>query len=176
MTIKIRQETPSDYPIVFKLIEKAFHNLELSDHQEHFLVERLRKSEAFIPKLSLVAEQNNQILGHIILSNIKINNEEESMESLALAPISVLPDFQNQGIGGQLIRTAHRIAKELGFSSIILIGHTDYYPRFGYERLDKYGIQLPFDVPVENAMVIELIEGSLKQVSGVVEYSKAFFG
>ena len=94
---------------------------------------------------------------------------------MALAPVSVHPDFQNKGIGGKLISEAHKRAKALDFQSIILLGHANYYPRFGYEMTSKYGIKLPFDAPEKNCMVIALTENGLKGVSGMVEYSKAFF-
>lgn len=109
--------------------------MEHSDHQEQFLVERLRKSDAFIPELSLVAEdEKGTIAGHILLTKLSIENDSETYESLALAPVSVKPEFQNQGIGGQLIREGHRVAQRLGYQSVILIGHENYYPKFGYKN------------------------------------------
>lgn len=146
----------------------------MSDHSEQYLVERLRNSEAFIPELSIVAEINQKVAGHILLSMIKIvNNENKEFESLALAPVSVLPEYQGKGIGGKLIETAHKKAKELGFGSVILLGHESYYPRLLWNG-KKYGIKLPFDVPDENCMAIELIKGSLEGVEGTVVYPKAF--
>ncbi len=175
MTITIRQELPSDYQAVFQVIEAAFKPVEFSDHQEHFLVERLRKSNAFIPSLSLVAKNNHQILGHIILTKIHIRHANHSFDSLALAPVSVLPSFQQKGIGKALILEAHKVAKSLGFKSIVVVGHEDYYPKFGYQLTSQFGIQLPFEAPEKNCMVIELIKNGLQGVSGMVEYDKAFF-
>ncbi|MFZ4929874.1 GNAT family N-acetyltransferase [Chryseobacterium sp. Mn2064] len=171
----IRQEDEKDYRQVFELTEEAFRDMEHSDHQEHFLVEKLRKSEAFIPELSLVAEdENGKIAGHILFTRIQIVNGSESFESLALAPVSVKPEFQNQGLGGQLIREGHRIAKELGYQSVILIGHEKYYPRFGYEKTSNFGISFPFEIPEENGMAIELIKDGLKNKKGMVKYPKEF--
>lgn len=176
MELKIRQETKTDFKAVFDLIENAFEKEVYSDHQEQFLVERLRESEAFVPELALVAEYDDQIVGYILLTKIKIKNEEgKETESLALAPVAVLQNFQGKGIGGELIRTAHIKAREMGFESIVLLGHEKYYPRFGYKMSGLFGIQLPFEVPAENCMVIELVEDALKGVNGVVEYPKAFF-
>ncbi|MCT3897683.1 N-acetyltransferase [Elizabethkingia anophelis] len=176
MNILFRQENKDDYTAVSNVIQKAFEKEEMSDHSEQYLVERLRNSEAFIPELSIVAEINQKVAGHILLSMIKIvNNENKEFESLALAPVSVLPEYQGKGIGGKLIETAHKKAKELGFGSVILLGHESYYPRLGYEMAKKYGIKLPFDVPDENCMAIELIKGSLEEVEGTVVYPKAFF-
>ncbi|KUY30018.1 GNAT family N-acetyltransferase [Elizabethkingia ursingii] len=176
MNILFRQENKNDYAAVFNLIQRAFEKEEMSDHSEQYLVERLRNSEAFIPELSIVAEINQNIAGHILLTRIKvINNKNEEFYSLALAPVSVLPEYQGKGIGGKLIETAHKKAKELGFGSVILLGHENYYPRFGYEIAKKYGIKLPLEVPDENCMAIELIKGALEGVEGTVVYPKAFF-
>lgn len=140
-----------------------------------FLVERLRQSDAFIPELSLVAIINEQIVGHIILTKIFIENKNSKFPSLALAPVSVLPEYQGQRIGSQLIKTAHEKAKTLGYQSIILLGHKTYYPRFGYRQTGDFGINLPFEAPKENCMAIELVENALQNVSGTVVYSNAFF-
>lgn len=176
MHIKIQKVTPSNYPAITNVIQAAFANDPHGDQTEHLLVKRLRDSKAYIPELSLVAEAEGKIVGHIILSKIKVKNENEVFDSLALAPVSVHPDFQGNGIGGKLILEAHKRAKELGYCSIILLGHENYYPRFGYKTLNTFGIKLPFDVPDENCMGIELIENALEKVNGTVEYPKAFFG
>lgn len=171
MNINIRTEEEEDFKAVFALIKNAFENEELSDHKEHYLVQRLRKSDAFIAELSLVAEVNNQIVGYILLTKINIVNTN-SYSSLALAPVAVLQEFQGKGIGRKLIEFAHKKAKDLGFGSVILLGHESYYPRFGYKPTKEFGIKLPFDVPEANCMAIELIENSLQ--NGVVQYPKEF--
>lgn len=175
MEVKLRQENENDYKSVFQLIEKAFEKEEYSDHKEQFLVERLRKSEAFIPELSIVAEVEKKIVGHILFTKLEIKNESQSFQSLALAPVSVLPEFQGKGIGSKLILYGHELAKELGYKSVILLGHQDYYPRFGYELCEKYNIKMPFDVPAENCMVISLTENGLSGISGNVVYPSTFF-
>ncbi len=175
MEIIIRKEEEKDFKTVFNLIKKAFETDPLSDHKEQFLVERLRKSDAFIPELSIVAETQNKIVGHILLTKLKIKNTQKQFDSLALAPVSVLPEFQGKGIGSKLIKQAHEKAKELGHQSIVLLGHENYYPKFGYQQAHLFGIELPFDVPKENCMVIELTENGLKDISGIVEYPKEFY-
>lgn len=176
MEVTIRQETEGDRSSVFTLIEEAFKDEEYSDHQEQFLVERLRVSDAFIPGLSLVAEIDGQVVGYVLLTRIIIKNNLLHYGSLALAPVAVLPQYQKKGIGGQLIHTAHEKAKALGFTSVVLLGHQGYYPRFGYQPADNYCIELPFDVPKENCMVVALEKDALNKVRGVVEYPKEFFG
>lgn len=174
MDVTIRKEERGDYPSVFNLIEEAFRTEEQSDHREHFLVERLRNSGSFLEELSLVALHNERVIGHLLLTKIKINNENNSFDSLALAPVSVLPAYQKMGIGSKLILEGHRRAKELGFGSVVLLGHKDYYPRFGYQWCEMFGIELPFDVPADYCMAIELTPHSLKEVNGMVEYDGAF--
>lgn len=174
--INLRTEQPGDHKAVFDLIQSAFQSAEYSDHSEHFLVDRLRASKAFIPDLSIVAETDGIIVGHILLTKIKINDEGNSYPSLALAPVSVLPQYQGLGIGGKLIQEAHDVARRLGHTSVVLLGHKDYYPRFGYKQASTFGISLPFEVPAENCMAIELVDGALENVSGIVEYAAAFYG
>ena len=175
MQIIIRQEEQKDEPMVFELIEKAFATVVHSDKKEQFLVERLRKKTTFIPELSLVATVNAQLVGHILLTRIRIENREKSWDALALAPVSVLPEWQGKGIGGQLIKKSHSIALAMGFDKIILIGHAAYYPRFGYQLLHEFGIKLPFEVPLENAMICALTKHALAGVKGQVQYPNEFF-
>jgi predicted N-acetyltransferase YhbS len=170
----IRQETESDYSQVFNLIQEAFEQSP-GNRSEQFLVERLRQSNAFIPELSLVAEQQKEIVGHILLTKIKIKGPKASLEALALAPVSVKPPYQRQGIGGKLIVEAQNKARRMGYKAIALIGHQDYYPRFGYQIASAYNIDFPFEAPDENCMILELEKGSLKEISGTIEYPEEFF-
>lgn len=175
MDINIRQEKETDHGAVFELIERAFRNMEFSDHKEQFLVQRLRRSKAFVPQLSIIAEHNSEIIGYILLTKINIKNEQDEFQSLALAPLAVLPEYQKKGVGGRLIEQAHYKAKELGFTSVILLGHPHYYQRFGYKKTSEFGIKLPFDVPDEYCMAIELVQNGLREVKGAVQYPKEFF-
>jgi predicted N-acetyltransferase YhbS len=175
MLIIIRQETFTDHNEVFQVVEKAFRNEKYSDKKEQFLVAKLRKSKAFIPELSLVAVFQKEIVGHILLTKLKIVDKSTTVNSLSLAPISVKPEFQRKGIGESLIIKAHKIAIELGYRSIIVLGHENYYPKFGYKIIDKDHIFIPFDVPNENCMIISLTKDGLNGLSGKVEYPVEFF-
>lgn len=173
--IFIRKETPEDYSQVIELTEKAFEIMEFSDGTEGKLVENIRKADTFVAELSLVAELNGQVIGHVLFTPIRIENDQESFESLALAPVSVLPAYQYQGIGSKLIREGHQKAKELGFKSVIVLGHPEYYPKFGYKPASLWGIRAPFDLPHDNVfMALELTQGALKKVSGTVKYPPEF--
>ena len=175
MEITIRQEEKRDYTIVYNLIKAAFANTQESDHKEHLLVERLRRSDAFIPELSLVAEtQNGTIVGYILLTKVEIASAEKKVLSLGLAPVAVLPEYQNRGIGSALIKEAHNRAVAAGYRSVVLLGHKDYYPRFGYKKASDFNIEFPFDVPEEYCMAIELFPGALDGVQGIVHYSDPF--
>ena len=167
--LKIRQENKNDYEEVYNVIKKAFEVAEHSDGNEHNLVIALRKSNNFIPELSLVAINDNKIVGYILFTKIKIGKYEE----LALAPLGVLPEYQRQGIGSELIKEGHKIAKKLGYHYSIVLGNEKYYTKFGYVPAIKYEIKSPFDVPSKNFMAIKLNDTDIK-IHGIVEYAKEF--
>lgn len=175
MTIHIRQEKNEDIDIIYNLVKKSFENAEHSDGTEQDLVNRLRKSKSFIPELSLVATDGNNLIGHILFTKILIENNNKKAESLALAPLAVLPEYQNKSVGSKLVKEGLKIAKELGYRSVIVLGSEKYYPRFGFVEAKNFEIIPPFEVPSENFMIIELEKGSLKDISGTVIYAKEFF-
>lgn len=171
----IRQEILGDYDRVIELTAKAFEHMPFSEGDEDKLVEKLRKAPNFIPELSLVAELDGQLVGHILFTPLKIENEQETFESLVLGPVSVLPEFQKQGIGGQLILAGHQKARELGFQSVILIGHPEYYPRFGYKTASGWGLKVAMELPSDDVfMAAELTENALSGVSGTIVFPPEF--
>lgn len=169
--ITIRQETKDDIKEVFDANHIAF-----GQDNEAKLVDALRNNEtAFVPELSIVATDNNIIVGHILFTKIKIKDDKGNLnESLGLAPMAVRPELQKSGIGGQLIRKGFEVAKELGFKSVIVLGHEHYYAKFGFQPADKWKIKAPFDVPSNVFMAIELVSDGLKNISGTVVYPKEF--
>ncbi len=171
----IREERQKDFEKINQVVKAAFKNVEQTDHTEHLLVERLRKSQAYIPALSLVAQTpQGEIVGHLLLSKAHIINGSQSFEVLALAPLSVAPAFQRNSIGSKLIEVAHQRAKKLGYAAIVLLGHKDYYPRLGYKKASLFGVSFPFNAPDDCCMVAELRKNALRGISGVVCYSQAF--
>ena len=166
---EIRKENKNDYNEVYNVIKKAFETAEHSDGNEQDLVVILRKSEAFIPELSLVAVKENKIVGYILFTKIKIKDNIE----LALAPLAVLPEYQRKGIGKKLIETGHNIAKNLGYHYSIVLGSENYYSKMGYIPAIQYGIKAPFQVPDENFMAIKLNDTNI-EIKGTVEYAKEF--
>ena len=170
MEITIRKETPNDYSDVYAINKKAFE-----EEEEAKLVEMLRQSSAFVPELSLVATIDNNVVGHILFTKIKIvDKDKNEYESLALAPMAVKPELQKSGIGGKLIKKGLDKARELNFKSVIVLGHDKYYPKFGFEPTTKWKITSPYDVPENVFMGLELVEGGLKNVNGMVKYAKEF--
>lgn len=167
--MEIRQETQNDYNAVYKVITKAFKTAKQSDGNEQDLVNILRKSNSFIPELSLVAVENKKVIGHILFTKVYIGEFTE----LALAPLSVLPEYQRRGIGLSLIKKGHSIAASLGYNYSIVLGHSKYYPKAGYIPASVYGIKAPFDVPDKNFMAIKLNDKAAK-INGIVKYDKAF--
>lgn len=169
MDLTIRRESPEDYTTIYQVVKEAFDGAEHSDGNEQDLVIALRKGEAYIPGLTLVACLNGRIIGHIMFTRVDIGGNA----ALALAPLAVLPDFQRQGVGSALVRAGHRIAAEMGFGYSVVLGSAQYYPKFGYVPASCLQIHAPFDVPDENFMAIRLCE-TAEPVAGTVRYDTAF--
>lgn len=169
MELNIRQENQNDYDQVYEVVKHAFEQAEYTDGDEQNLVNRLRNSQAFVPELSLVAEQNGEIVGHILFTEATIGETTQ----LVLAPLSILPSHQKSGIGGKLIVEGHRIAKELGYEYVVLVGHATYYPRFGYKPASQFGIQTTIEVPDENFMAFHL-QGEQRNLDGTVTFAPEF--
>ena len=165
----IRQEREHDHREVYQLIQEAFAMAEHCDGNEQDLVADLRKGEGFVPELSLVAEEAGEIVGHILFTKARVGDEEV----LALAPLSIKPQYQRQGIGQALILEGHRIAKELGYSYSIVMGSDQYYPKTGYLPAQQFHIEVPDGVPSEYCMAIRLQEDA-RPVCGKVVYAKEF--
>ena len=168
MDILIRKEAKKDYDGIFEVNKLAF-----GQKEESKLIDKIRNGNNFIPDLSLVAEKNGKIIGHILFSKIEISGSSK-FNSLALAPMAVVPEFQKKGIGTKLIEEGIRKAKELNFETIIVLGHKDYYPRFGFQKASKWNIKCPFEVPDEAFMAMEISDNALKNKSGTVIYPPEF--
>ena len=165
----IRQEHNKEFHSIYALVKAAFESAEHADGNEPDLVNALRKSDSYIPELSLVAEIDGKIVGHIMFTKLKIGNQVQ----LALAPLSVLPEYQKQGIGTALIQEGHKRAQALGYGYSVVLGSEKYYPRTGYLPAKNYGISAPFDVPDENFMACKLSENA-PAVCGIVQYANEF--
>nr|AIA11430.1 Acetyltransferase (GNAT) domain protein [uncultured bacterium] len=169
MIITIRPEQQADIDDIFELNKVAF-----GQENEARLVDLLRTAPGYVPGLSLVATAENTVVGHILFSKIFVVSGDARHETLALAPMSVLPGYQKQGVGARLITQGLESARELGFGSVVVLGHEHYYTKFGFVPASRWGIRAPIDVPDDVFMAMELLPGSLKNISGVVQYPVEF--
>ncbi|OYT16305.1 MAG: GNAT family N-acetyltransferase [Bacteroidetes bacterium 4572_77] len=169
MQVQIKREKKKDFEEVDMLLKVAFERNSIAH-----LVQKLRESDAFIPELARVARINNQIIGVIHYSHIQIIKGKKIAHAISMAPLAVLPAYQNLGIGAELIRNSFAKAREKGFDSVIVMGHEEYYPRFGFKLASEYNITCPYDVPNENFMALELFPNVLNKVSGRVKYDPLF--
>lgn len=158
--MNIRETTADDHDLVHALVEAAFGQKAEAD-----LVDALRASGDAV--IDLIVESGGRIVGHILLSKL-----QAPANCAALAPVSVAPDSQNQGIGSALIRDAIGRAKRAGWSAIFLLGDPAYYARFGFD-VDK-GARFETEYPAEYFMVLELEDAALDRLPGKVEYAAPF--
>lgn len=162
----IRDEEPRDYDAVRAVNEAAFETSAEAD-----LVEALREQAE--PRLSLVAEIDGAVVGHILFSPVTAEATGDAL-LLGLAPMAVTPDRQKQGVGSTLVNAGLGRCKDLGAAGVVVLGHVDYYPRFGFAPASRFGIRSEYEVPDEVFMALELVECGLGDVSGLVRYHPAF--
>ncbi len=167
--ILTRKETPKDYTEVHALIKEAFSRATYSDGKEHTIVASLRNSESFIPELSLVAEIDGSIVGHIMFSLATVGRERV----VVLAPLSVKPEFQRRGVGKALVNEGHKNAKTLPYPYIFVLGSKAYYSQFGYTPANHFGVKAPEGIPQENFMAIKIQEQA-EPLRGTLVYAKEF--
>ncbi|HCW3321296.1 TPA: N-acetyltransferase [Listeria monocytogenes] len=166
----IRKEQPQDYEAIRRVNEEAFKGTVEAD-----LIESIRTSDYYQPGLSLVAEaEDGLIVGYIMFSEISLEAAGRSRFILALAPLAVLPAYQGTRFGSRLMEEGIRLSREKAYPAIAVLGHADYYPRFGFIPSEQFAIPAPFDVPAEYFMLLELYDGSLENLAGTIHYPAAF--
>lgn len=163
----IRRETQDDFDPIYELVKGAFETAKVSNGKEQDYVNYLRNSGNYIPELALVAEEEGKLIGHIMLTRMDIVGEEGRHESLLLAPISVELAHRNKGVGSALIRESFKRAREMNFTSVLLVGDPAYYQRFGFRRSIEFGIKYATPIPEEYVLACELIPEALKGIHGV---------
>ncbi len=163
----IREEQPSDIEKICKVNEEAFET-----KAEAILVNSLRDTGCSF--ISLVAETETKVVGHILFTPVELSGNKNNLKIMGLAPMAVLSQYQNKGIGSKLVQTGLEHCKSLGYDAVVVLGHPDYYPKFGFVPSVKFGIKSEYDVPDEVFMILELTPGSLKHHEGVIKYHEAF--
>ena len=165
MNLTIRSEAEADLESIRQVNRLAF-----GQDAEGQLVDALRDG-GFVG-LSLVAELDGQVVGHILFSDIRIISESDSVDALALAPMAVIPEQQREGIGSALIESGLDQCRQAGHRIVIVLGHPNYYPRFGF--LPELAVPLQSQYAGEAFMALELVPGALEGVTGEVRYSPPF--
>jgi putative acetyltransferase len=163
----IREEVPADAPATHRLNATAFET-----DAEAKLVDALRAAGALT--LSLVAEANGEIVGHIAFSPVVVDSATRTSHGVGLAPMAVAPAYQRQGIGGKLIDEGLRRLRDAGHRFCVVLGHAEYYPRHGFTRAREVGMRWERPVPDDIFFVRELAPEGLAGVSGTVRYRPEF--
>lgn len=165
---KICFEKPEDIAFIHSVNEQAFGRV-----SEAKLVDTLRL--ACTDHLSLVADDNGSIIGHLMFTPVVVTDGKQKTEGMGLAPMAVLPSRQRQGIGTQLVDSGLRILKEKGCPFVIVLGHPEYYPRFGFQAASGCNIRTQWDgVPDEAFMILVMDHEAMQNVSGVATFRDEF--
>jgi putative acetyltransferase len=167
--ITVRPEAAADIPEITRVVKAAFGR-----DVEDELVVRLRERNALT--ISLVAIENGAVVGHIAFSPVTTDPAVPGVALACLAPVAVEPGLQKRGIGGLLVTEGVARCRETGCDAVFLVGHADYYPRFGFTRANEYGITCEFEAPDEAWMVIELTPGTLEKLRGAKVLFHPVFG
>jgi len=133
-TIRVREEQSDDIPAIREVNERAF-----GQPLEADLVDKLRQNCKDL--LSLVARAENEVVGHILFSPAIIESEDGTVRGMGLAPMAVLPEYQRQGVGAELIRTGITKLESKGCPFVVVLGHAEYYPRFGFEPASSQRVE-----------------------------------
>jgi putative acetyltransferase len=167
MDVAVRPETPDDWEAVRRVNRLAF-----GGDDEARLVEALR--DGGYARVSLVAETGGQVVGHVLFSELPIVTEGGAVGALALAPLAVVPSHQRKGVGSVLVREGLRSCTEAGHRIVVVLGHPEFYPRFGFSAKLAGRLKSPFSGPA--FMVLGLVPGALDGVEGEVRYPPPFEG
>lgn len=173
--VVLRPEQPADYHAVELLTREAFWGDLRPTCDEHYLVHLLRESPAFVPELDVVAEAEGRLVGNVMYSKATVTDDAGTRhEVLTFGPLSVLPEYWHCGVGSALMKHTILKARDLGYPAILLHGHPDYYPRFGFQNAAVFGITNAAGENYDALMAMELYPGALSGVSGRFEEDSVF--
>lgn len=165
--MSIRSEKKEDIERIWQINVEAF-----GTEVEANLVNSLRSSG--VSSISLVCEQNNEVVGHILFTKVELMGDNSGLRLMGLAPMAVIPEFQNKGIGSSLVEAGIELCISDDYDAIVVLGYPEYYGKFGFVPSVKYGIKSEFEVPDDVFMLLELKENSLKGRHGTIRYHEAF--
>ena len=168
--MNIRKEQLSDIEKIWQVNSEAFETDAEAD-----LVNALRNSGCIF--ISLVAEIQNKIVGHILFTPVNLTddkNNKNKLKIMGLAPMAVLSQHQNKKIGSKLVKAGLEQCKSLNYDAVVVLGHTNYYPKFGFVPSVRFDIKSEYDVPDEVFMILELVPECLKNHAGVIKYHEVF--
>jgi predicted N-acetyltransferase YhbS len=168
--LKIRPEKPSDFQDIYDLVRIAFQTAKVADGTEQDYVNQLRASANYIPQLALVAEEEAELVGHIMLTKTYVATADSKFEALLLAPLAVALHYRNRGVGSQLVKESFELAKNLGHRVIFVVGDPAYYRRFGFKSSVLFGVKHVPPIGDQYVMVYELSAGALVGVEGTVTF------
>lgn len=171
----LRPETKKEHRRIRQLVQEAFDPMPFSTGKEWQLVEAIRSSRGYVPELALVAEFDGQIIGHLMVSEVIIHRKSHKIPALILSPVSVLPQYQRQGVGQVLCQKAVEEACKTDYPVMIVIGDPNYYKRFGFRPAVPEGVYLPFGFEEEYLQMMPLQDGALEKVSGAIQFPSWFF-
>jgi putative acetyltransferase len=166
----IRRETKRDFEKIYNLVKIAFQTANVSNGKEQDFVSELRNSDNYIPEMALVVEEDDKLIGHIMLTKNYVRDKDSKVETLLLAPISVALKYRNKGIGYLMINESFKIAKNMGYGSVVLVGDPAYYSRFGFMTSTIFGIKCLDNIPEKYVMACELFTNALKEINGTIEF------
>lgn len=167
----IRPEKPGEFAELYKLIETAFRTARVADGDEQNFTARLRAGTGYIPALALVAEEDGKLAGQVMLTRFAVETEGGDGEILLVAPLSVVLEYRNRGVGAALMREGLRRAAAMGFRAALLAGDPAYYGRFGFRRSTGFGIGNTDGIPEEYVLAVELMPGALDGMNGTVTFA-----
>ena len=167
--VGVRHERPGDEAEIARVNDAAF-----GQPDESRLVEAVRRTGQ--ATISLVAFDERGIIGHILFTPVRLESPGSRIAMLGLGPMAVLPGWQRQGVGSMLVEAGLRECTAAGCQAVVVVGHPDYYPRFGFRRSREFGLRCEYAVPEEVFMAIELVPGALAGRGGPVRYLPAFGG
>lgn len=165
----IRPEKPEEFPDLYDFVKTAFVTAKVSNGEEQDFVNVLREGVNYIPSLALVAEENGRIVGHIMFTRTYLSTSDGRFEGLLLAPLAVVLDQRDKGIGTALIQEGLERAKKAGYTSVFLVGDPDYYARFGFRPAASYGIKHNDEIPEKYVMALELVPDALLETNGRID-------